>query len=124
MRHASCGDVVQLVRTLPCHGRGREFESRRPRHTSKQRLFTGPAVSQIHRLFTLSGCESVASGASQEPTLEHHAHSATEGLVRVAANTSDMSARQMGIKHCTTMGSNCVTLSATRRRTASSGGKP
>ena len=26
------GDVVQLVRTLPCHGRGREFESRRPRH--------------------------------------------------------------------------------------------
>ena len=27
-----CGDVVQLVRTLPCHGRGREFESRRPRH--------------------------------------------------------------------------------------------
>ena len=28
-----CGDVVQLVRTLPCHGRGREFESRRPRHS-------------------------------------------------------------------------------------------
>src|SRR5947207_10409246 len=28
------GDVVQLVRTLPCHGRGREFESRRPRHFS------------------------------------------------------------------------------------------
>jgi hypothetical protein len=27
------GDVVQLVRTLPCHGRGREFESRRPRHS-------------------------------------------------------------------------------------------
>src|SRR5271157_6228043 len=26
------GDVVQWVRTLPCHGRGREFESRRPRH--------------------------------------------------------------------------------------------
>src|ERR1700730_4047829 len=24
-------DAVQLVRTLPCHGRGREFESRRPR---------------------------------------------------------------------------------------------
>src|ERR1035437_4219018 len=27
------GDVVQLVRTLPCHGRGREFESGRPRHS-------------------------------------------------------------------------------------------
>src|ERR1700676_654833 len=26
------GDVVQLVRTLPCHGQSREFESRRPRH--------------------------------------------------------------------------------------------
>src|SRR5215469_15685572 len=27
------GVVVQLVRTLPCHGRGRGFESRRPRHS-------------------------------------------------------------------------------------------
>ena len=27
------GDVVQLVRTLPCHGRGRGFEFRRPRHS-------------------------------------------------------------------------------------------
>jgi hypothetical protein len=30
---SSSGDVVQLVRTLPCHGRGRGFESRRPRHS-------------------------------------------------------------------------------------------
>jgi hypothetical protein len=30
------GDVAQLVRALPCHGRGRGFEPRRPRHT-KQR---------------------------------------------------------------------------------------
>ena len=29
--NVTVGDVVQLVRTLPCHGRGREFESRRPR---------------------------------------------------------------------------------------------
>jgi hypothetical protein len=29
------GVVVQLVRTLPCHGRGRGFESRRPRHVFK-----------------------------------------------------------------------------------------
>src|SRR5258708_7604027 len=27
------GEVVKLVRTLPCHGRGRGFESRRPRHS-------------------------------------------------------------------------------------------
>ena len=33
---ASYGDVAQLVRALPCHGRGRGFEPRRPRHT-KQR---------------------------------------------------------------------------------------
>lgn len=26
------GIVAQLVRALPCHGRGREFESRRFRH--------------------------------------------------------------------------------------------
>src|SRR5262252_3129809 len=30
---SSLGVVVQLVRTLPCHGRGRGFESRRPRHS-------------------------------------------------------------------------------------------
>jgi ATP-dependent Clp protease ATP-binding subunit ClpC len=35
-RTTSCGDVAQLVRALPCHGRGRGFEPRRPRHT-KQR---------------------------------------------------------------------------------------
>ena len=28
---AASGVVVQLVRTLACHARGREFESRRPR---------------------------------------------------------------------------------------------
>src|ERR1017187_8703581 len=35
------GDVVQLVRTLPCHGRGREFESRRPRQSSQSFKRTG-----------------------------------------------------------------------------------
>lgn len=30
----SNGIVAQLVRALPCHGRGREFESRRFRHFS------------------------------------------------------------------------------------------
>jgi hypothetical protein len=38
------GDVVQLVRTLPCHGRGREFESRRPRH-SFQKSYTDFAAT-------------------------------------------------------------------------------
>src|SRR5258708_29787327 len=38
LRHSVCrrkesGDVAQLVRALPCHGRGRGFEPRRPRHT-------------------------------------------------------------------------------------------
>jgi hypothetical protein len=34
-RRKQKGDVVQLVRMLPCHGRGRGFEPRRPRHDSK-----------------------------------------------------------------------------------------
>src|SRR5215472_14325006 len=32
-RRKRAGDVAQLVRALPCHGRGRGFEPRRPRHT-------------------------------------------------------------------------------------------
>src|SRR5579862_1021160 len=32
------GDVVQLVRMLPCHGRGRGFEPRRPRHRFHEEL--------------------------------------------------------------------------------------
>ena len=31
-RRKEAGDVAQLVRALPCHGRGRGFEPRRPRH--------------------------------------------------------------------------------------------
>jgi hypothetical protein len=31
-RRKERGDVAQLVRALPCHGRGRGFEPRRPRH--------------------------------------------------------------------------------------------
>jgi hypothetical protein len=38
------GDVVQLVRTLPCHGRGREFESRRPRQLFQQVTKIGPKI--------------------------------------------------------------------------------
>jgi hypothetical protein len=36
MQSAIRGDVVQLVRMLPCHGRGRGFEPRRPRHKLKK----------------------------------------------------------------------------------------
>jgi hypothetical protein len=36
------GDVAQLVRALPCHGRGRGFEPRRPRHESKEFRFMRP----------------------------------------------------------------------------------
>ena len=32
----ACGDVVQPARTLPCHGRGRGFEPRRPRHSFRK----------------------------------------------------------------------------------------
>src|SRR5277367_5591692 len=35
------GDVAQLVRALPCHGRGRGFEPRRPRHKSKESMVYG-----------------------------------------------------------------------------------
>jgi hypothetical protein len=33
LKENNSGDVAQLVRALPCHGRGRGFEPRRPRHT-------------------------------------------------------------------------------------------
>src|SRR4029078_12025200 len=33
------GGVAQLVRALPCHGRGRGFESRRSRHPSGLQFF-------------------------------------------------------------------------------------
>src|SRR6202453_453724 len=40
------GDVAQLVRALPCHGRGRGFEPRRPRHTFQRTYGTyGPIVT-------------------------------------------------------------------------------
>ena len=49
----SSGDVVQLVRTLPCHGRGRGFESRRPRHMLRERIVPPdnprpPSEFQVH----------------------------------------------------------------------------
>ncbi len=40
------GDVAQLVRALPCHGRGRGFEPRRPRHTFQKTYgMMGPKVT-------------------------------------------------------------------------------
>ena len=42
-----CGVVVQLVRTLACHARGREFESRRPRHFLRFRPFCYNKVKKL-----------------------------------------------------------------------------
>ena len=42
------GDVAQLVRALPCHGRGRGFEPRRPRHTSHVEQGTYGSVVTHH----------------------------------------------------------------------------
>ena len=40
-RRNNLGDVAQLVRALPCHGRGRGFEPRRPRQILKNLLESG-----------------------------------------------------------------------------------
>ena len=40
--HTACGVVVQLVRTLACHVRGRGFESRRLRHLDLQVQISKP----------------------------------------------------------------------------------
>ena len=47
----SCGTVAQLVRALPCHGKGRGFEPRQFRHffvgkhlPIKSREYTLPAI--------------------------------------------------------------------------------
>ena len=43
-----CGSVAQLVRALPCHGRGRGFESRRVRHKpSRQYVVEQRKVSLV-----------------------------------------------------------------------------
>src|SRR6266851_4303959 len=63
------GDVVQLVRTLPCHGRGRGFESRRPRHSFQPlaEKFDSPAweqkgtISRIKSLLPLQQLESASA---------------------------------------------------------------
>jgi hypothetical protein len=42
------GDVAQLVRALPCHGRGRGFEPRRPRHKPKESKVLAKIVALFH----------------------------------------------------------------------------
>ena len=48
------GDVAQLVRALPCHGRGRGFEPRRPRHSFQETY--GVIDDQVT---VLHGCKQV-----------------------------------------------------------------
>src|SRR5579871_513954 len=65
------GDVVQLVRTLPCHGRGRGFESRRPRHLFKnlshhfkrywEVIVRFPAALATPFTVTITGCTPVGT---------------------------------------------------------------
>ncbi len=53
------GDVAQLVRALPCHGRGRGFEPRRPRHKPDGTLgFMAVIVSFIESPRVLKGAVS------------------------------------------------------------------
>ena len=47
-RRKESGDVAQLVRALPCHGRGRGFEPRRPRHTFQKTYGTYGPIVTIH----------------------------------------------------------------------------
>ena len=61
---STVGDVVQLVRTLPCHGRGREFESRRPRH-SFQALGENEKFPPWSNMVQLSHCFA---------PIQHHFH--------------------------------------------------
>ena len=68
-RLAGIGDVVQLVRTLPCHGRGRGFESRRPRHSFQR----------------VTGCDTGNSNPQSNPHLSaplHHSHGRQEFTLR------------------------------------------
>ena len=43
---SDCGGVVQLVRTLACHARGREFESRHSRHNLRAK-YASPSSSPV-----------------------------------------------------------------------------
>src|ERR1700730_6569368 len=51
------GDVAQLVRALPCHGRGRGFEPRRPRHKPQEtKRFMASGKIKNHLRGGWTGC--------------------------------------------------------------------
>ncbi len=69
------GDVVQLVRTLPCHGRGREFESRRPRHS----FFSAHLVVSL-------GCADPSASLGISAVGSRFAHACKTPQVRVSSS--------------------------------------
>ncbi len=83
------GDVVQLARTLPCHGRGRGFESRRPRHNSdygysyaflQTQQDTTKLTTRVESMICDFFVEKLSNACLSRPRCLHHNRVAYKGL--------------------------------------------